>query len=401
MIKPEIPFGFQDILPVEAGQRRRLENKFRQIFTKFGFGEVITPSIEYYDVLTTESGDDLADKMIKLVANGQLLALRPELTTPIARLAAQRLADQPTPIRLFYLANVFRDEPPEQGQKREFLQAGAELIGENSTLAEAEMILLLTELLNVSALKNWSLGFNEPNFLQLNLAAVNLAGEQKRKILEALVKKSIVHYEQQIDQLALPVSTKRKLKQIPRLKGKPDEVLKVASQLSISREAEKPLEKIAMLSEHLKNFNLKNIEVDFSLVKNLAYYTGIIFEIYAAGAGLPIGGGGRYDHLLTAFKTSKPAIGFALNFDRLELALTNQAALQSKKRTQYFVFSQTPNINLLKVGLDLQRKNLSYHLCYQPLNLREARQAAQVKECQYLLEVKASGKTKEIKIEQS
>lgn len=418
MKKPAIPFGFQDILPAEASQRRRLESKFRQAFTRFGFGEVITPTVEHYDLLTTESGDQLAQNMIKLVANGQLLALRPEMTTPLARLTAQRLAYEPLPLRLFYLTNVFRDELPEQGQKREFWQVGAELIGEESLLAEAELLLLLNELLKVSGLKSWRIALSEPNFIRLNLEAINIKRAKQEQILACLVRKSLVGYEQQIASLALPEQTKVKLKQLPYLKGEPKACLDEAKKLALSSKAAHILEKLQELVNLIEEFNLVNLEFDFSLVKNLAYYTGIIFEVYAAGAGLSLGGGGRYDHLLTAFseqaqnkeesslplstqlkRQSKPAIGFALNFDRLELALTNQGALQPKENIHYFVFSQKPSVSLLKTALQLQEQKVSYHLCFQALKQTDAFKQAQAKGCRYLLEVKSGGKTVEVKVE--
>jgi len=394
MKKPEIPFGFQDILPLEAEQRRRLESKFRQLFTSFGYGEVITPAVEYFDILTAQSGQELASEMIKLVTNGQLLALKPEMTTPIARLTAERLANQPAPVRLFYLANVFRDEPPEQGQKREFLQAGAELIGEASLLAEVEVLLLLTELLKASGLTSWRLGLNEPNFLRLNLEAVNLTKAQTEKILQALVQKSLVGYEQQLAALNISQQDKDKLSQIPYLKGKPEEVLTAAAKVAVAKEALTPLEKLSQLSSLLKEFGINSVELDFSLVKNLAYYTGVIFEVYAAGVGLPLGSGGRYDRLLNVFNLNKPAIGFALNFDRLELALTNQAVLQPRQNKQYFIFSQNPGVKLLKTALELQHKKVSYHLCYQALSQSEAKKQAELLGCNFLLEVTSSSTKK-------
>lgn len=394
MKKPEIPFGFQDILPFEAEQRRRLENKFRQIFTSFGYGEVITPAVEYFDILTAQSGQEFASEMIKLVTNGQLLALKPEMTTPIARLTAERLANQPEPLRLFYLANVFRDEPPEQGQKREFLQAGAELIGEASLLAEVEVLILLTELLKASGLSFWRLGLNEPNFLRLNLEAVNLTTGQTEKTLQALVQKSLVGYEQQISALNISQESKDKLSQIPYLKGKPEELLARAKKIAVAEAALAPLKKLSQLCSLLKEFGIDNIELDFSLVKNLAYYTGVIFEVYAAGVGLPLGSGGRYDRLLNVFNLNKPAIGFAINFDRLELALTNQSVLQPRQNKQYFIFSQKPQAKLLKTALELQRKKVSYHLCYQALSQNEAKKQAKLLGCNFLLEVTSSG-TKE------
>ncbi|MDW7675593.1 MAG: ATP phosphoribosyltransferase regulatory subunit, partial [Bacillota bacterium] len=144
----QVPPGVKDFLPKEAAQKRKLETRFAEVFDQWGYEEIVTPTFEYDKSLIIDAGESVAEQLYRFFdRDGKILALRPDMTTPIARVVATRLCQMPVPQRLFYLANVFRYEDPQAGRQREFYQAGIELIGDSSPYADGEVIALTVKCL--------------------------------------------------------------------------------------------------------------------------------------------------------------------------------------------------------------------------------------------------------------
>src|SRR5665648_182064 len=163
-----IPEGLNDLFPEEVLKRRLLENKISQVFKEWGYQEIITPTFEFYDMLARGAGSIMKKEMIKFFdREGNIIALRPEMTTPLARVTSTKMQQEPKPLRFYYMGNVFRYDDFKVGGQREFCQAGVELIGVNSKKADAEVIALAVECLKNSGLKNFFIDIGPVSYTHL------------------------------------------------------------------------------------------------------------------------------------------------------------------------------------------------------------------------------------------
>ena len=160
----ETPYGTRDFLPKEAAEKRAVEGKIIELFTRFGYEQVVTPAMEYLQTLTTSGGRTIEPHLFKMFdRNNRTLALRHEMTTPIARLASSRLKDSPT-LKLSYLTNVFRFRQNQTGRQCEFYQAGVELLGVSNAFADAEIVALAAQALNVAGLADFKISLGQAEF---------------------------------------------------------------------------------------------------------------------------------------------------------------------------------------------------------------------------------------------
>lgn len=321
----QIPPGVRDILPPEAFSRRRLEEKLASLFLSWGYREIIPPSLEYYEQL---KGSSPEEKLYKLIdPSGRILALRPDLTTPIARMVAAHLREEPLPIRLFYFGNAFRYEAQVGVRQREFYQGGVELIGAAGTGADAEMLALAVEALRQAGLTEFQVGIGHVALTDSFLENAGVAPELRLEIKSLIARKDFVGLETRMGALGLNDSLGREVKSILALRGG-REVLQKARSLARIPAMVEAIEQLEEVYRSLDALGLAaHVFFDFSLLRDLEYYTGIVFEGYAAGLGYPVGGGGRYDRLLGQFGWAVPAIGFAFGMERLM-----QAAPQSQEK---------------------------------------------------------------------
>lgn len=319
---PAVPEGLWDILPARARKRRALEGRLRTAFEARDYGEVISPSFEFYDNLAVETGTALRGEMVRFMGtDGRLLALRPEMTTSIARVVAQRLAREDEPHRLYYVANVFREHSSKQGQPREFWQAGVERIGGGSPDDDAEIVLLFIETLLAAGLQDFKVGLGRIDFLGRVLDKLELGGEEKDSLRAALAGRNLVRYEEIVKRLDLDEGTTADLLLLPGLSGGA-QVLDRAQTLGERRGGSEVLAGLRQVYEALAAAGVADrVILDLGIVRDLDYYTGIIFEAYTPALGAVLGGGGRYDNLLAEFGYEAPAAGFALGLERLESAL--------------------------------------------------------------------------------
>lgn len=322
MRTPAAPEGLVDILPAEAKKRRVLEARLRSAFEDRAYGEVICPTFEFYDLLSVEAGSAIKRDMVRFIgSDGRLLALRPEMTTTIARVVAQRLDPAQSPHRLYYLANVFREHPSKQGQPREFWQAGVELVGSGSAADDVEVVGLFIETLDAAGLAGFQVGLGQIDYLDgcLNDLAINES--QRESLRSALADRSLVAYEAAVRDLGLDASVAENLLAIPALRGG-RETLAAAEELAIGRQAKLALGRLKQVYAGLGEAGFADrLIIDFGILRSFDYYTGLIFEAYVPGLGAPVGGGGRYDNLLSEFGAPAPAAGFAVGLERLQLAL--------------------------------------------------------------------------------
>ncbi|MDR7464626.1 MAG: ATP phosphoribosyltransferase regulatory subunit [Armatimonadota bacterium] len=308
----QVPPGLPDLGPVEAARRSALCDLLRREFRLWGYQEVAPPTLEYLETFTRGAGAGTADRLFKLTdRGGELLALRPDFTLPLARLAATRLLPASgRPLRLAYVGSVFRGQEEGQGRLREFTQAGVELLGEEVLDADAEVIALAASCLRRAGAAGAVLHIGHLDFI--DEALLPLPPHLREEVRDHLYRKAFV----ELDTLDLPPALRRLLRALPDLRG-PD-VLQRARPLASSPRGVRALEELGALMERLGEYGVGDlVGIDLGIIRDFGYYTGVVFEAYGAGSGYPLLGGGRYDRLLERFGTPAAATGFAVGVERV------------------------------------------------------------------------------------
>jgi len=313
-----IPSGTRDVLPDEMRELRAITSKALAVFERHGYGEVQTPALEYEETLARGDVRGAPPAYRLFDEQGRVLVLRSDMTVPIARLVATRFANAEPPLRLSYLAHAYRGVRPQRGQPREFLQAGIELVGAPAPQGTAEALTVLCDVLDAVGLADYRIGLGDVALYQALLDGYRVEGAGRERILHELVTRDFVGLEREVDALGLDAEATALLARVPQLRGGP-EVL-----AGLDGAAAEAAEGLRDVHELLEPRVAERLIFDLGLVRELGYYTGAIFQVYDPALGVPLGGGGRYDELLGRFGRPLPAVGFALNAERLHIALAGE-----------------------------------------------------------------------------
>jgi ATP phosphoribosyltransferase regulatory subunit len=314
-----IPPGTRDVLPDEMRELRRLSLALVEAFERYGYGEVATPTIEYEEVLARgdERGAPLAYRFFD--QSGELLAMRSDMTVPIARLVANRYATSEPPFRLCYLATAYRAVRPQRGQMREFTQAGVELIGAGEPEGTVEVIDVLSAALDAAGLNRAVIGLGDSGLYSQVLDGLGIPVAARDALLAHLAARDFVALEADARRLELGAAEREAVITVPALRGG-REVLDRVGELAGDAGAVAAA-RLAATFEGLRARGVADrIRLDLGLLRDLGYYTGAILEVYDPALGHVLGGGGRYDELMGRFGRDLPAAGFALHLERLHVA---------------------------------------------------------------------------------
>jgi ATP phosphoribosyltransferase regulatory subunit len=312
-----IPSGTRDVLPDEMRELRRITEALRGVFERHEYGEVWTPALEYEEVLLrAEGGAKPAYRVFD--DHGDVLALRSDMTVPIARLVATRYPTADPPLRFCYFAHAYRGVRPHRGQMREFLQAGIELVGRAGPEGTAEALTVMCHALDATGLQGYRIGLGDASLYPKLLRAHDLPEEARATLMRELVTRDFVGLERELALLHLRDDDAELLLRVPQMRGGPD-VLE--SPPGAVADAVAGLRRVLALLEPKV---ADRVIFDLGLSRGLGYYTGAVFDVLDPALGAPIGGGGQYDDLLGRFGRPLPAVGFALGVDRLHIALTGE-----------------------------------------------------------------------------
>ncbi len=316
-----IPEGMRDVLPPETAELRAIENALCRRFEAFGYGEVRTPWLEFAETLEAAEDDTLAAGYRLYDQQGHELMLRTDMTVPVARLAAARLRDKPLPLRLFYIAPSIRPWAPQRSQDGEFEQAGAELLGVSSATADAECLILLCDCLSAVGLSEYRVSLGTVAFYTALVDALGLPAEDRGTFLEALADKDYPLLESIARNAEAEEAALGALWRTLELSGTRDGLAQ-ARKLATTDAMEDAILHLVEVRDLVGDAGFGDaVTFDFGLFQDLLYYSGVIFEAYAPGVGLPIASGGRYDGLLARFEWDVPGVGFAIATDRVHEAL--------------------------------------------------------------------------------
>jgi ATP phosphoribosyltransferase regulatory subunit len=322
----------KDYLPGAVTKLRNIENRVLDCMDKWGYNQIVTPTLEFYDTVGVASST-LDRKLFKLLdQNGRTLVLRSDMTAPIARVVASLLKDQAFPLRLSYHANVFRAFEAEAGRESEFFQTGVELVGDGSPEADAEVIALAIAALQSAGVKKFKISVGHVGFL--NGLFHELLGErsdEQHTLKEFLLNRDYVGYRQLLKKLNLDESKQAELEGILRLRGG-EEICAHAKLVTQNHLAQVSVQHLCEIWDVLKAYGVsEHVLIDLTMIGDFSYYTGMTFEGYAADLGFPVCSGGRYDNLLTQFGRPAPATGFALKTTRI-MEVTDKEAEEAPKR---------------------------------------------------------------------
>ncbi len=313
--------GARLFLPSEAARKRQMEERLLSVFRQWGFQEVLTPTLDYYDTLSRGIGRQALDDLFKLVDRdtGQLLALRSDITPQIAYLAATTLRGRPRPLRLCYAGRVYRYVRARGRLQQEFHQAGVELIGLNSLEADVETIAIAVESLRVSGISDFKVALSHMGFLRGVLAAFKDCGVSEdwtEELCSALARKDLSGLEALGNGLRLPRKMKGLVLALPDLVGGLEVLDRAASLMPGTglKGPKKALLDLRTIYEMLRVYGAEgDVAFDLSELRGFDYYTGPVLEAFSRLAGFPILSGGRYDDLMGQFGVPSHATGFAID----------------------------------------------------------------------------------------
>ena len=373
----ETPYGTRDFLPEEAAVKRAVEEKIFKLFASFGYEEVVTPTMEYLETLTTSSGRAQEPQLFKMFdRNNRTLALRHEMTTPIARLAVSRLKDSPLPLKLSYNTNVFRFRTNQPGRQCEFYQAGVELLGISNAFADAEIIALAAQALKVAGLADFKICLGQVEFAGGLMG--NLSPDIQAEIKSAIERHDMVALNN------LPVDDK--LKKIPTLQGG-KEILSAAEVLADNERSRRALNNLTEIYRLLEIYGVADkITFDLGLIRDFEYYTGMVFEAYSHGVGYSLAGGGRYDNMLKDFGAPLTATGFALGIERILSARKFQGVVESARvKNFYLSYDAGQEEAAIKKAAELRAADKVVEVSLTPQTKSDAEKSCAAKNCTELI----------------
>ncbi|MGH2842830.1 MAG: ATP phosphoribosyltransferase regulatory subunit [Solirubrobacteraceae bacterium] len=324
-MEDRIPSGTRDVLPDEMRELRALSARMRGVFDGAGYGELYTPALEYERTFT-RNGARTGTAYRLFDEHGDVLVLRSDMTVPIARVVGNRYAHAEPPLRFCYFAHAYRSVRPQRGQTREFLQAGTELIGVPGPAGTAEVLSVLCDALQAAGLKRFRVGLGDQTLYPRMLERVGVGVQARTLILASLSRGDFVGAQRVLCGLELSDADRRLLLEVPRMRGGAELLEGLSGPL---REVGEDMRAIL---GRLRPPVAQRMIFDLGLVRDLGYYSGSIFQVYDPAHGVPLGSGGRYDELLAEFGRPLPAVGFALDLERVHVALTAEERETAEER---------------------------------------------------------------------
>lgn len=315
----QIPPGTQILIGDAARRRRSVERALFSVLDGWSYEEIIPPMLDYFDVFVNGMGSELEDRIYRFVdREGNILALRPEFTSLLAKIAATRLSEEPKPLRLSYSGEVLRFETPKGGQQREFAQIGIEHYGGTPASGDVEVLLVCMEALDTLGVSDFQINLGSVDFFGGIIDRIDLGHASVDELKGLLNIKDQSGLERLLAGLSLDERRKGILRSIPHLTGGRETLSRAAGLVTNERStrAVQHLENIYGIFERLGLE--RHLTIDLGEVRGFEYYSGILFRAYVPGLGFEVASGGRYDGLPGQFGHDAPAVGFSFSLDRLE-----------------------------------------------------------------------------------
>jgi ATP phosphoribosyltransferase regulatory subunit len=331
----KIPAGVQYFFDDEVRLRRDVERQAMEVFAGWSYDEIILPMFDYHDLFARGMGAERAEKTYRFVdRDGALLALRPELTSLVARTVATRFLRRPRPVRLCYSGEVFRYDEPTERAAREFHQLGLEQIGEAGAAADIEILLIAAEALTALGLTGFRIALSHVDFFNGVAASLALDAAGRARLRELIDRRSSYALAEFLSDCAPQVDEARRTAfcRLTQIAGKAEAVAR-AREVLINGRSRAAIDQLDEIYTTLEALGLEeHFDIDLGDAGGLEYYTGLTFKVYVPDWGAEIGGGGRYDNLISNFGAAEPAVGFSLALDGLVGALARRGLTDQWRR---------------------------------------------------------------------
>lgn len=349
----ERPRGVRDFLPEDMSERNYVKDCITGVFRSFGFEEILTPTIEYSDIFTLKSGEEIRDTMyVFMDKGGRELCLKPEETASVCRFYTEKFQNHLLPLKFFYFCPIFRYDEPQKGRYREFYHLGVELFGSSMPESDAEIISIA-----FNSLKNLGMKFNlkvsNLKIIKSFLDSLNLSADDNAKILHYIDKNEASNLNE-ISGRVMKENDREIFFQLIEKSGSRGIIEDLYSLLNNCPKAIDALRELESVFGFLDCMNVE-YEVDMKTVRGLDYYTGTVFEIFSEG--MQICGGGRYDNLIGLFSgKAVPSVGFAFGFERVIEAAKSQGITFKTKKQKTIIAPTTEDLkrDAIKIASDLR-----------------------------------------------
>lgn len=319
------PEGFRDLYGDTMKSKVRLMDSIRSVFEKYNYQNIETPTIEYFDVFSSDIGTTPSNELYKFFdRDGNTLVLRSDFTPSVARAVSMHFPEEDMPVRLCYEGSTFINTAELQGRLKESTQMGVELIGDESAEADAEIIALTCEIILASGIREFQVSVGEVDFFKAIAESTGLDFEKIENIRKLISNKNFFGVGELLDESGLDSKLKEALEKLPQLFGGA-EIIDAASKYAFGPREKRAIRRLRDIHRLTRERGLdKYVSYDFGYLSKYNYYTGIIFSAVTLGTGEPIAKGGRYDSLLGNFGKDYPAVGVGIYIDQLMNAISRQ-----------------------------------------------------------------------------
>jgi len=359
------PEGVRDIYNEECEKKLELQDRLHKALKRHGYHSIQTPTFEFFDIFGKEVGTIPSSELYKFFdREGNTLVLRPDITPSIARSAAKYFMDEDMPIRLSYMGNTFINNHSYQGRLKESTQLGAELIGDDTVDADAEMIAMAIDALKSSGLKDFQISVGHVEFFRGLMEAAGLSEEQEEVIRELIANKNFFGVEEEISDCSMNQNLKELFGMLGTIYDNASSFEEAKTYAADYPRVYKAIRRLEDLDAVLKVYDVdKYVTYEFGMLSSYHYYTGVIFAGYTYGSGEPIVKGGRYDKLLTYFGKDAASIGFAIVVDQLMAAISRQKIeITVKHDNQLIVYKPEYRREAAKKAIALRAKDCNVEL---------------------------------------
>lgn len=319
------PEGVRDIYDLECARKQAVQEEISKVFHLYGYRDIETPTFEFFDIFNKERGSVSSKEMFKFFdRDNNTLVLRPDMTPAIARCVSKYFMDETMAVRLCYRERTFTNNTSYQGRLKEITQTGAELIGDDSSSADGEMVAMVIDSLKAAGLREFQVELGNVEFFRGLVEEAGMDEETQETLRELIENKNYFGVEELIMEQTMPEELKNVFLKLPELFGSMEQLSQVKAMTTNPR-ALKAIERLEQVQKILECYGLAGyVSYDLGMLSKYQYYTGIIFKAYTYGTGEYIVTGGRYDKLLVQFGKDAPAVGFAIVIDQLMLAMARQ-----------------------------------------------------------------------------
>lgn len=352
------PEGVRDIYNDECEKKLILQDELLKVQKQYGYHPIQTPTFEFFDTFGREIGTTPSKDLYKFFdREGNTLVLRPDITPSIARCAAMYFGEENMPIRLCYMGNTFLNNNSYQGRLKESTQLGAELLGDSTVDADAEIIAMVIDCLKKAGLKEFQLSVGHAEFFRGLTDVAGLNEEQEEELHDLISNKNYFGVTEFAETLNLNDDLKALFGMLGNLYTGADELQTAKKYADAYPRILNAIERLEELHQVLKIYGInKYVSVELGIVSNYQYYTGIIFAGYTFGSGEPIVKGGRYDELLTYFGKESASIGFAIVIDQLMAALSRQKIeIPVQYQNELIIYGQEMRSEAVKKAMELRK----------------------------------------------